>query len=171
MCPKGRGQLNIPGPVLWIKSITNEIMRRENHVLTFSISDGLTSSLLVGKKILTSWSNPEVASIGKCGWGSRTLTCVIIFKRKSCKGCVCKYAPSPHCHHGEYARRVAEDTRKKMLDRQMGQLSLHISLEQNLTIRSHAVEKRGISVIVVTQASICHWLEVPNRQGNYPFTY
>ena len=33
------------------------------------------------------------------------------------------------------------------------------------------VEKRGISVIVVTQASICHWLEVPNRQGNYPFTY
>ena len=33
------------------------------------------------------------------------------------------------------------------------------------------VEKRGISVIVVTQAAICHWLEVPNRQGNYPFTY
>ena len=33
------------------------------------------------------------------------------------------------------------------------------------------VEKRGISVIVVAQASICHWLEVPNRQGNYPFTY
>ena len=33
------------------------------------------------------------------------------------------------------------------------------------------VEKRGISVIVVTQASIYHWLEVPNRQGNYPFTY
>ena len=33
------------------------------------------------------------------------------------------------------------------------------------------VEKRGISVIVVKQASICHWLEVPNRQGNYPFTY
>ena len=29
------------------------------------------------------------------------------------------------------------------------------------------VEKRGISVIVVTQASICHWLRVPNRQGNY----
>ena len=25
------------------------------------------------------------------------------------------------------------------------------------------VEKRGISVIVVTQASICHWLGVPNR--------
>ena len=33
------------------------------------------------------------------------------------------------------------------------------------------VENRGISVIVVTQASIRHWLEVPNRQGNYPFTY
>ena len=33
------------------------------------------------------------------------------------------------------------------------------------------VEKRGISVIVVTQASIGHWLEVPNRQCNYPFTY
>ena len=33
------------------------------------------------------------------------------------------------------------------------------------------VEKMGISVIVVTQASIWHWLEVPNRQGNYPFTY
>ena len=33
------------------------------------------------------------------------------------------------------------------------------------------MEKRGISVIVVTQASISHWLEVPNRQGNYPFTY
>ena len=34
-----------------------------------------------------------------------------------------------------------------------------------------AVEKRDISVIVVTQAFICYWLEVPNRQGNYPFTY
>ena len=33
------------------------------------------------------------------------------------------------------------------------------------------VEKGGISVIVVTQASICHLLEVPNRQGDYPFTY
>ena len=32
------------------------------------------------------------------------------------------------------------------------------------------VEKRGISVIVVTQASICHWLEGPNRKGSYPFT-
>ena len=33
------------------------------------------------------------------------------------------------------------------------------------------VEKMGISVIVVTQAFISNWLEVPNRQGNYPFTY
>ena len=33
------------------------------------------------------------------------------------------------------------------------------------------MEKRGISVIVVKQASICHWLEVSNRQGNYPFPY
>ena len=33
------------------------------------------------------------------------------------------------------------------------------------------VEKRGISVIVVTQAFICHWLEVPNRQGICPFIY
>ena len=33
------------------------------------------------------------------------------------------------------------------------------------------VEKRGISEIVVTLASICHWLGVSNRQGNYPFTY
>ena len=33
------------------------------------------------------------------------------------------------------------------------------------------MDKRGISAIVVIQTLIYHLLKVPNRQGNYPFTY
>ena len=33
------------------------------------------------------------------------------------------------------------------------------------------MKKTGISAIVEAYAVIRHWLEVPNRQGNYPFTY
>ena len=48
-------------------------------------------------------------------------------------------------------------------------LTYHWSKIQPLEVMT--METRGISVIVVTQACICHWIQVPNRQGNYPFTY
>ena len=51
-----------------------------------------------------------------------------------------------------------------------GSILMHISLRLNLTIKSHDHEMKGISAIVVAQAFICHWLEAPNHQGNYPFT-
>ena len=47
----------------------------------------------------------------------------------------------------------------------------HKSLRQNLTVKVMTTEKKGISEVVVVQTIICHWLEVSNRQGNYPFTY
>ena len=42
--------------------------------------------------------------------------------------------------------------------------------EKNLTAKVMTMEKKGISASLEAQPQICHQQEVPNCEGNYPFT-